>query len=69
MTEIEKKLHDIHAAARQNPNPPVVSRPSIKREELPIGFAKVNAVTQGSPAALAVSYVIENGMWLGTNTS
>lgn len=62
MAEIEKQLHEVHAAARARAaettphgDTPLSTNPA---EQSVRGFAMVNSVAQGSPAAMAV-HIIE----------
>ena len=56
MRVIEQKLHSIHAEARQRiGSDSSQPAPSGRRAEALRGFCRVNAVSEGSPAALAVS--------------
>ena len=57
MKLIEQKLHQIHAEARENTTDTMTSLGSAKEKGVGLdqGFAKVNVVSEQSPAALAVS--------------
>ena len=60
MSEIEVRLHQLHEAARQekqstNPSGVGVVTPPLPAMEDNQGFARVDMVTPGSPAAVAVS--------------
>ena len=55
MAAVEKKLHDIHAEARESGK--ATNEQTARQSGVPVSkaFAKINSVTDGSPAALAVS--------------
>ncbi len=62
MLEIEQKLHQLHAEARTKattapPGHASTGGGAAPQEEPARGLAKVNAVAQGSPAAMAVSLI------------
>ena len=54
MREIEEKLHEIHAEARKTNHSERREGERERAEPTPRGFVRVNAVSEGSPAALAV---------------
>ena len=66
MQVIEEKLHVIHAEARQRRESNSDQQTQDERkEEVPQGFCRVNAVSEGSPAALAVSHIFHSNDSLG----
>ena len=58
MEAVEKKIHDIHAEAREAGK--VTNEQTARQSGAPVpkAFAKINSVTDGSPAAVAVSLSI-----------
>lgn len=55
MKDIEAALHEIHAEARQRrTSEEEGGGPTAKEAESAKGFAKINVVTEGSPADIAV---------------
>ena len=55
MAAVEKKIHDMHAEARESGK--ATNEQTARQSGVPVSkaFAKINSVTDGSPAALAVS--------------
>ena len=63
MQVIEQKLHVIHAEARQRRESNSDQQTQDERKvEVPQGFCRVNAVSEGSPAALAVSHISHDSL-------
>ena len=58
MGEIEKALHQLHAAAREGKSEDTVSAQQSADPQPPRGFARVTSVAEGSPAASAVSHLL-----------
>lgn len=73
MAAIEKKLHDIHAEARESGKASNEQAAQQSTASVLKGFVKVNSVTEGSPAAAAGMRVgdaiIEFGTLSATNFS
>ena len=66
MQVVEQKLHVIHTEARQRRESNSDQQTQDgRRVEVPQGFCRVNAVSEGSPAALAVSHISYNSGNLG----
>lgn len=59
MSEIEEALHQLHAlekAKRERDGTGAQDEPMEQERSLPLAFARVDAVTAGSPAHTAVSH-------------
>ena len=66
MQAVEQKLYAIHAEARESGEAKNEEGASSSGVSMAKAFAKVNSVTEGSPAALAVSSSFIHVFWTTT---